>query len=274
MSLGASSLGASGLGAAGGSSAPCDFLDEIYALKLHRPITTAHLFFQPCADTGGSEPPPPAGQELEPALLDLSMQFFEPGFTIYVDGDSLINMVATMYEPYAVIDGQVIYGPAPLDLGTTFHTPDVDLHSAPGLLDGSTTFSTPAVGLRVAPDLLDLSATLHAPSVEAFTVATGVLSEGTRELIPAIRSGSIVGLALLSNEAVTAGTVKAVVVVDGTPTLEVTMTSGTGAEATVAAGTWPFTAGAEIGVEIHTSTTPAAYAPTTSDLTVMVEVGT
>jgi len=103
-------------------------------------------------------------------------------------------------------------------------------------------------------------------------VALNLGGEASRTEIPVARAGSVVGIAVYSNEARTGGTLTVEVTIDGvgtglTATLDATNTQTH--YATQAIGLSTFTAGQKIGVKV---TTDASWAPTTADITVEVEI--
>jgi hypothetical protein len=93
----------------------------------------------------------------------------------------------------------------------------------------------------------------------------------SRPEVPTIRSGSVIGIALYTNEARSAGTLTADVTVDGTKTgLTAVLDDATQTKtATQAKDTDTFTAGQRIGVKL---TTDGTWAPITADITVTVLV--
>ncbi|KXH75407.1 MAG: hypothetical protein AM326_03385 [Candidatus Thorarchaeota archaeon SMTZ-45] len=93
----------------------------------------------------------------------------------------------------------------------------------------------------------------------------------SRPEVPTIRSGSVIGIALYTNEARSAGTLTADVTVDGTKTgLTAVLDDATQTKTTTQAkDTDTFTAGQRIGVKL---TTDGTWAPITADITVTVLV--
>lgn len=91
-----------------------------------------------------------------------------------------------------------------------------------------------------------------------------------RAEVPTIRAGSIIGIAVYSNEARSAGTLTVDATVDGTKTGLTAVLDGTNSQTKVttqAKDTDTFTAGQRIGVKL---TTDGSWAPTTADITVTV----
>ena len=93
-----------------------------------------------------------------------------------------------------------------------------------------------------------------------------------RAEVPTVRAGSVIGVAVYSNAARTAGTLTVDVTVDGTKTGLTAVLDGTNPQTkttTQAKDTDVFTAGQRIGVKI---TTDGTWAPITADTTVVVLV--
>lgn len=103
-------------------------------------------------------------------------------------------------------------------------------------------------------------------------VALNLGGDANRTELPVARAGSVVGIAVYSNEARTGGTLTVEVTIDGVGTGLTAVLDATNTQThynTQAAGLDTFTAGQRIGVKI---TTDAGWAPTTADITVEVEI--
>jgi len=106
------------------------------------------------------------------------------------------------------------------------------------------------------------------------SVALELNESSVRTEAPMVRAGSILGLAVRSNEARSAGSLTAEVTMNGVATELQAMLDGAhvqDAQATQAFGVSAFAAGTRIGVTITSS---VDWAPTTADISVMVEVAT
>jgi len=107
-------------------------------------------------------------------------------------------------------------------------------------------------------------------AIDQTAVDLPLVGDATRSTIPMVRRGSVIGIAISSNAPISAGTITATVVVDGTPVAVSAQLSSTSAQtvvAEVAAETVTFNAGSVIGVNITTNHT---FAPVTADVTATV----
>ena len=92
----------------------------------------------------------------------------------------------------------------------------------------------------------------------------------SRTEVPTVRAGSVIGIAVYSNEARTAGTLTVDATIDGTKTGLTAVLDGTNPSTKVTTqgkDTDAFTAGQRIGVKL---TTDGTWAPVTADITVVV----
>jgi len=96
------------------------------------------------------------------------------------------------------------------------------------------------------------------------------LLDGVRETIPAPADGSVTAIAVLSNEARTAGTLTVELTVNGVGSGLTAVLDGTNTECDVGTGSVAVSECDEIGVTV---TTDGSWAPTTADITVMLQLG-
>lgn len=95
-------------------------------------------------------------------------------------------------------------------------------------------------------------------------VALSAQVSGNSNTIRMVSAGSIVGLSTQLTEAITAGTLTVTVTKNGSPmTLSIVHTSGSGSQATLAAGINTYVAGDLIGIQL---TTDAGFLPVTTDI--------